>query len=681
MSELSLLERGDLPIELLVDFAVREGRRPRPLYQMHKWFARRLPSVFRASLIAAHNHCDTPWSQLYYQPPSLAGKTILDPFVGGGTSVVEAFRLGADVRGHDIDPVACFVTQQELKAAQIPELRDSLDFLMQAVGDDLKGYYSIGSPKGKDYVALHYVWVQEINCSACQRQLQAHHDYILAEGEVNWLVCPTCSAVFSSEAPLTTTIECSQCQSSFEPRRGSLSHGKVTCDCGEVTNLIDYGRSTRKRPTWQLCAIEAFPAGAKRHPVPNRERVFFAPTDADRQSFSRARRHLRRLLRDSPDLVPKDDIPKLGESKDSRLWNYGYRKWSDLFNERQLLHLCLLAKAIAQLPEPLREMHALAFSNHLTTNCMFTSYAPKWRRLTPLFSVRAFRHINRPIEINPWIQNTGRGTYPNAVRQIERGRAFAENPKEPSVGGGFIDVVDLTQGKAVVLNQDSTKITSLKSSSVDFVLSDPPYFDNVVYSELSEFFAVWLRMMGVIGSGSTHRQVKADSLVSKSRSIEGASAFVKGLSEAMSEVSRVLKPSGLFAFTYRHSLPDGWIALERALRDVGLTAVQVIPVPGEIGSGLHTKPNTNLWDAMIVLRPLSGKPKGRTRSIGSQQLMLIREHADEWATRLSAESRVPFSPESRLNLLRACVVAASLGFKSTHEVNGTEAELLLRSEV
>jgi len=149
----------------------------------------------------------------------------------------------------------------------------------------------------------------------------------------------------------------------------------------------------------------------------------------------------------------------------------------------------------------------------------------------------------------------------------------------------------------------------------------------------------------------------------------------------MSEVSRVLKPSGLFAFTYRHSLPDGWIALERALRDVGLTAVQVIPVPGEIGSGLHTKPNTNLWDAMIVLRPLSGKPKGRTRSIGSQQLMLIREHADEWATRLSAESRVPFSPESRLNLLRACVVAASLGFKSTHEVNGTEAELLLRSEV
>ena len=64
-------------------------------------------------------------------------------------------------------------------------------------------------------------------------------------------------------------------------------------------------------------------------------------------------------------------------------------------------------------------------------------YATDWRRLSPLFSIRAFRHIARPVEINPWLDGTGRGTFPNAVRQVQRAIAFARAPREPLLAGGF----------------------------------------------------------------------------------------------------------------------------------------------------------------------------------------------------------------------------------------------------
>ena len=60
---------------------------------------------------------------------------------------------------------------------------------------------------------------------------------------------------------------------------------------------------------------------------------------------------------------------------------------------------------------------------------MLTYYAFGWRRIAPLFTIRAFRHVSRPVEINPWLDGTGRGTFPNAVRQVQRAIDFARAPE------------------------------------------------------------------------------------------------------------------------------------------------------------------------------------------------------------------------------------------------------------
>ncbi len=119
----TLLEAGDLPLDALAAFALREGRRPRPIYTAHKWFARRLGSVFRALLVSATSPPDGDFWRRYYGEADLRGLTVLDPFVGGGTSVVEAQRLGASVAARDVDPIACAITTLELDAAELPDLR------------------------------------------------------------------------------------------------------------------------------------------------------------------------------------------------------------------------------------------------------------------------------------------------------------------------------------------------------------------------------------------------------------------------------------------------------------------------------------------------------------------------------------------------------------------------------
>src|SRR5438093_3847175 len=100
----SLLDDGGIPVTELAGFARREARRPRPIYGVHKWFARRFGTAFRGLLIAAATPAGGDFWEGFYSNVDLRGHAVLDAFVGGGTALVEAQRLGASVIGVDVDP-------------------------------------------------------------------------------------------------------------------------------------------------------------------------------------------------------------------------------------------------------------------------------------------------------------------------------------------------------------------------------------------------------------------------------------------------------------------------------------------------------------------------------------------------------------------------------------------------
>jgi putative DNA methylase len=646
----SLLEAELLPIEQLVAFAIREGRRPRPIYTAHKWFARRLGSVFRSLLIGAAAAPDADFQQLYYGGADLRGLKVLDPFVGGGTSVFEAARLGATAYGCDVDPVACAVSRMELRAATLPDLGPTLAALTEKVGKRLAPFHA----RGDDQV-LHHFWVQVISCDACAEKFDAHSNHVLADdGNVRHAFCSSCGEVHELAAG-TEDFRC-QCGGTTKCNEGTVQRGRAQCPhCAHGEQLIEIARR-RGAPAWRLFAVETISPGSGRRTVPIAERRFRAAGDEDERMFERAAAELAAAEKAGEVLIPQEDIDTTGWS-DERLSAYGYARWRDLFNDRQLLHLGLLAKEISRLDQPLRGAVAMAFSDHLTTNCMMASYAAGWRRLTPLFSLRAFRHIQRPVELNPWIERAGRGTFPNAIRKLKAAAAYAREPKEPMGAGGFVDVPTRSNPARNQVHMGTAgNLAFLRDRSIDVVMTDPPYFDNIAYSELARFFGPWLNSLGALDARG-QEDILANSLVANRARAGSVERYTEGLGRAFGEIARVLKRNGIVAFSYRHTDASAWLALAQAIAKTDLHVTCVLPMPGEAGSGLHAQGERGLWDAVFVLRHGAGKVQ--VLRVSEQEISEVTAQVAAWVERYGALA-LPFNTLDAAALRRAALVGKAL---------------------
>ncbi|WP_273846399.1 hypothetical protein [Rubrobacter calidifluminis] len=661
----SMLDAGTLPVEDLAQIAAREGRRPRPVYGAHRWFARRFGSAFRALLVAAALPEDGDFWGAYYEGADLwRGGVVLDPFVGGGTSVLEARRLGAEVVGVDVDAVACAITRFETRAAEAPDLGEALESLKREVGGRLAPYYRTRTPEGEKTV-LHYFWVQVVACASCGEEIEAHPHHRLAyeaEGCTQWVFCPGCHGVHELSRG-ERVLRCGGCGIATSVETGPVRRGCLTCpSCGHRERLIDVASRTGGPPRWRLFALEFLdiePEPGK--PVPLSGRRFRSATQEDVRIFEAAESALMERTGDNGSLrwVPGRRIPREGRA-DGRLPAYGYERYAELFNARQLLHLSLLAEAIDGLRGPKREALALALSDHLTANCMMAHYAFGWRRLAPLFSVRAFRHITRPVEINPWLDGTGRGTFPNAVRQVQRAIESARHPREPLLEGGFRPVRDGTASSpARIVHTDSRNLGFIEDRSVDLVLTDPPYLDNVAYSELSDFFLPWMQLLSLAPADGEGVSGFERNLAARGRNRAAVEGYRRALARCFCEVSRVLKPAGRFVFTYQHRTAGAWCALARAMACARLRPVQVFPLLGNGDRGPHNHEGTIRWDAVFVAVEGEGDPPTESLRLSGAQLGRARAHCLYWTKRLSEVEG--FREADRCNLLRACLVAAALG--------------------
>jgi putative DNA methylase len=663
----SMLDAGTLPVAELAALAEREGRRRVPIYQAHRWFARRFSSAIRAILTAAKLSSTADFWRAYYHGVNYAGDTVLDPFVGGGTSVVEAARLGARTVGVDIDPVACAITRFELRAVAVPDLSSVIEELQRAVGSRLAGFYRSSDIGGNASQMLHGFWVQVVTCHRCGKHGEAHPHFQLAyqsDGERQWVFCQRCHRVRELDRSIKS-FRCVSCRLRTEIDDGTVVHGRYRCPtCGAEEDLIDVAARTGRPPTWRLFALETIAAGSNQRRVLMADRSFRAATDADRDRVRAASRALahRRAGADHLRWIPNRRIPTNGRS-DNRLIQYGYARYRDLFNPRQLLHLSLLSEAIDALAWEAREAMALAFSDHLTTNCMLTQYAFGWRRLAPLFSIRAFRHVCRPVEINPWLDGTGRGTFPNTVRQVQRAVAFARAPEVAHVDGGFLRSGSFDAADAparIIYNGDSRLLAEVDEKSVSLILTDPPYCDNIAYSELSDFFLPWLQQFGLAPGSRTTARLAAN-LAAQSRRDAAVATFREGLSACFVQMRRVLKDDGRLVFSYQHRTPDAWEALATALATGGWQPIQVFPLLGNSTAGLHQHDKTILWDAVTVCRKAARPARSPNLQVNDEGVRHARKLLSHWTTRLSKAGGPAFRAADRENFFRAALVASAIG--------------------
>ena len=204
--------------------------------------------------------------------------------------------------------------------------------------------------------------------------------------------------------------------------------------------------------------------------------------------------------------------------------------------------------------------------------------------------------------------------------------AYEDNfEREQACLGSVNDVLN-GGATAAIETQSSEKLHLLPDGSVDLVLTDPPYFDNLSYSELSDFYLAWHQALGIAPPPYDDNVTSApilQNLAITRRSEEAIKGYQDRLQQIFMECNRVLKPDGICVFTYHHKLASAWDALGMALLHSGLLVTKVLPMRGEGQGGLHTYDGTIKWDAVLVLQeerrhqggvPVSAKPPSKTPS-------------------------------------------------------------------
>ncbi len=620
-------EDGALGIERAFDvpfvaqLALREKQiqqNYRPIIAVHKWFARRPGTLFRALLLSEFGAA--PLAESYYQPHDLDGLHVADPFMGGGTPLLEANRLGCDVTGWDINPMAYWIVGQEIRHLDLADYRRTAAEIEATLRREIGHLYITRCEhcRSDDALVKYFLWVKTHACDKCRRSIDLFPGYLLAAAgrhPKDVLVCASCGQLNEVEDrhELGTCREC--CRDLV--LEGSARRGHCDCPtCGEGNTYPDGDGAP---PDHRMFAIEYHCWHCKRG---RRGRFFKRPEGEDLQRFAEAPKRWKHMR---PRFVPKDEIPEGDET--NRLHRWGYRRYREMFNQRQLLGLELLGRQIAR-HRDVRVRHALAtnLSDLLRYQNMLCRYDTRALKSLDVFSVHGFPVGLVQAESNLLgIQhpttgvNVGSGGWSNIVAKFARAKAYCDAPFEIDSSSGRKVVVPVAgewigeerngdgvaDSRLVNLRCASATQALLKPSSLDAVLTDPPYFANVQYAELMDFCYVWLKRL-VDGddpafiSASTRNPDELTGNVTMARGLEH---FTEGLSAVFGRMAKALKPGAPLAFTYHHNKLDAYFPVAVAILDSGLVCSASLPCPAEMGGSIHIHSTTSsIVDTVFVCR-------------------------------------------------------------------------------
>jgi putative DNA methylase len=597
----TVIEEPSFPFEHLSDIAELESWRKeinRPIYHIHKWWAQRLGSVFRAILLAAFAPAGTDILAAFYARRQPSKQVVFDPFMGSGTTIGETIKLGFRAIGQDVNPVSHFLVKNALAAHSRSKILQEFEAMEADTAPALRHFYQTRIPgglfsEGLVCDVLYWFWVKVLACPACghdvdlfTRRIFAQHAYPQKYPACKAL-CPECGTI-NAVAYDAEKASCAECRETFNPQTGPARGQTARCPkCKESFPIAKTIQATKQPPRHRLYAKMVL--------LPDGEKQYQRPTPDDFALYDDAECQLRRR-KDPYPVVPIEP----GYNTNQAL-GYNYTHWHLMFNARQLLCASILAERIRRIEEPrTRELFACLLSGCLEFNNLFASFKGEGSgAVRHMFSHHILKPERMPLEANLWGTSKSSGAFSTLFHsRILRALDYQEMPFEirPTRSNGRIvgakvfgasqplgvDVAEsysaFAEGKQVYLACGSSAETDLPDQSVDAVVTDPPFFDNVHYSQLADFFHVWQRH--ILGEDGVRARATTRSPDEVQQAEAGA--FEDRLGAVWRECRRVLRDDGLLIFTYHHSRPEGWRCVLRALTAAGFVIVAAHPIKAEM---------------------------------------------------------------------------------------------------
>jgi adenine-specific DNA methylase len=506
---------------------------------------------------------------------------ILDPFAGAGNLMFEPARLGLHCTVVEYNPVAYLILKSTLEypAKHGPKLAEDIERyggeVIKRVEKELGNFYRRDGRK-----ALHYLWCWCIRCPYCgQRIPLANNMWLDQRRKIGYRVIPTDNGDFRIEIGTLTTKE----GSSYTQKGGKAV-------CIRCRNAISYEQMVKdiaERKDKEMIAVVVKDVKGKNYEL---------PTNQDRKGFDEASR---RISEEWESLLNRDLIlqEELKEYELFRMTNYGFKKWYEIFTERQLLVMCTLLETIKEVCSEISHKEyaktiatylGFMLCKHVDYNCIGTRWHTTNEQVADALSFRSPRFCYNFAETNPFEKTSG--SLHSMLKDIVDAAKFASTNETP---------VNVVLGSALHL-------ADLFTDRFDIVLTDPPYLDDVPYGEVSEFFYVWLvRLLKEYYPELPDRvPLQEDLVLSKGRfrgNKELAMEFYKrGMEVSFNNIYNVLEDDGLLVVFFAHSSTEAWELLLDILRKTRFRVVSSYAVHTESTENVLARGKTSFMSSIVL---------------------------------------------------------------------------------
>ncbi|MEN3061524.1 MAG: hypothetical protein ABC595_00270 [Candidatus Methanosuratincola petrocarbonis] len=510
---------------------------------------------------------------------------------GGGSIPFEAMRLGLPVVAGDLNPVAfvCLKGTLEYPARFGKRLIPAVERFCREVHEAARAELEEFFPKQPGEKVFAYLWARTVRCSSCGLITPLSPNWWIvkagrdAESVAAKVVAPEKGDICSFE------ILSSPKKNGLSPDIGTVKGGDAECPrCRTVIDGDEIKRIAQKGEMGhQLYCVCVKNRGSARS-----KWDFRSPTSQELEAFERAEKRLEEKMPEwlKKDFVPIENFPQ--EANDTRPIQYGMPRWCDLFNPRQLLtHLTYLEKfreAKERLFEGRKEgsdewdfaaavstYGAMVFDSCVDYNCLLSLWHTTRSKIAHMMSLQAF-----PFKWSYAEWDHSEMLWPWALSKVLDSL------------GEIADLLPDETQKPHVYCGSATKIP-LADKSVPCIVVDPPYAENVMYAEVSDFFYVWLKRLLGDTFPEAFRSVlteKEEEAVANPARFKGTGRSGKRLAQedyrtklevCFREMNRVLQDDGVLTVMFTHRTAEAWSSLATALMNAGFTFVSSWPVRTE----------------------------------------------------------------------------------------------------
>lgn len=592
--------------------------------------------VSRALVKAAHGD----------EPP-----LVVDPFAGGGSIPLEALRVGCEAFASDLNPVACLILKVMLE--DIPrhgpklavELRRAGAEIKKAAEKELADLY----PKDPDGATpIAYLWARTVRCESpnCGAEIPLVRSFWLSKksSRRKALRPLVVGPPKGSQEPPHVEFEIFAPKSEKEVPPGTVSRAKATCPCCNI--VLPPERVRAQLAAQRGGADTIFDAkgdrigGARLLAVVTLEpgvagRQYRLPTARDYAAIQAALKRVEKLVADwqgngkqglCP--IPDEPLPPIG-TLGFRVQRYGMLQWGDLFTARQKVALATLGRIMRNTAggDSARQALALALGRASDQLSSLVRWLQTIEAVASTFGRPALPTVWDSCEIVP--TGSEAANFGAAVEWVAK--VSESLPQCPS---GQVQLADASEHP-------------LPDQTADVWFTDPPYYDAVPYSDLSDYFFVWLKrvlpghalLRDPFDSSNTltpkTREAVQDQTRQQSGQSKGRAWFEEVMAAAFAQGQRVLRENGVGSVVFAHKTTEGWEALLTGLIRGGWTITGSWPIATE----RSVRPRARESAALATSVHLICRPRREDAGVGdwADVLRELPARVGDWMERLQHE--------------------------------------------